>query len=147
MRAGAFHQKNPIISEIILFDHIRGSRRRYCPQKVRRWGRSVLNGLKLEAEREFYMELYVQDWDYKTPLYCDVLEGKPFMFTSEESRVRVQIFSFITFLKSGGQLWALENYRAQVEVATGHSASIADFACGPAHISVSVIGFDLLFFK
>ena len=46
------------------------------------------------------------------------------------------------FLKSGGQLWALEDYWTQVEVATGHSASITDFNWSPARISVS--NFDFL---
>ena len=46
------------------------------------------------------------------------------------------------FLKSGSELWALEDYWTQVGVATGHSASIADFNWSPAHVSVS--DFDFL---
>ena len=46
------------------------------------------------------------------------------------------------FLKSGGQLWALEDYWTQVGVAIGHSVSIADFTWSAARISVS--NFDFL---
>ncbi len=116
-------------------------REKYCPGKVRGRDGRVLYGSKLEAEREFYMELDVPDLDFKRPFYYDVLEGKPFSFTSEESRLRIQINLLLTFLKSGGQLWALEDYWTQVGVATGHSAAIADFNWSPAHISVSNFGF------
>ena len=47
----------------------------------------------------------------------------------------------MTFLKNGGQLWALEDYCTQVGIATGHSAAIADFNWTPAHISVSILVF------
>ena len=55
-----------------------------------------------------------------------MLEGKPFIFTAEESRVRIQINLLRTFLKSGGQLWAFEDYWTQVGIATGPSAAFAD---------------------
>ena len=97
----------------------------------------MLYGSKLEAERDFYMELDVPDWDFKRPFYYGVLEGKPFTFTTEESRVQIPIILLMTFLKSGGQLWALEDYWTQVGIATGHSAAIADFNWSPAHISLS----------
>ena len=83
------------------------------------------------------MELDVPDLDFKRPFYYDVLEGKPFTLTTEEPRVRIQINLLMTFLKSGGQLWALEDYWTQVGVATGHCAAIADFNWSPAHISIS----------
>ena len=51
----------------------------------------------------------------------------------------------MTFLKSGGQLWALEDYCTRVGIATGHSAAIADFNWSPAHISVSIFGFCVEF--
>ena len=38
--------------------------------------------------------------DFKRPFYYDVLEGKPFTFTTEESRVQIQINLRTTFLKS-----------------------------------------------
>ena len=113
-------------------------REKYCPGKVRGRDGRVLYGSELEAEREFYMELDVPDLDIKWPFSYDVLEGKPFTFTTEESRVRIQINMLMTFLKSGGQLWAFEDYLTQVGIATGHSAAIADFNWSPAYISVSV---------
>ena len=97
----------------------------------------MLYGSKLEAEREVYMELDVPDLEIKRPFYYDVLEGKPLTFTTEESPVRIQINLLMTFLKSGGQLWALEDYWTQVGIATRHSAAIADFNWSPAHNSVS----------
>ena len=87
------------------------------------------------------MDLDVHNLDCKMPFYYDVLEGKPFTFTTEESRVRIQINLLMTFLKSGGQLWALEDYWTQVGIPTGHSAAVADFNWSPAHVSVSNFGF------
>ena len=103
----------------------------------------MLYGSKLEAEREVYMELDVPDLGFKRPFYYDVLEGKPFAFSTEEFRVQIQINLLMTFLKSGGQLWALKDYWTQVGIATGHSAAMADFNWSPAHISVSILGFVL----
>ena len=51
----------------------------------------------------------------------------------------------MTFLKSGGQLRALEDYWTQMGIATGHSAAIVDFIWSPAHISVSNFGFSSKF--
>ena len=84
------------------------------------------------------MEFDVPDLDFKRPFYYDVLEGKPFIFTTEESRVQILINLLPTFLESGGHFWALEDYWTQVGIATGHSAAVADFNWSPAHISVSV---------
>ena len=120
-------------------------REKHCLGKVRGRDGRVLYGSKLEAEREVYMELDVPDLDFKRPFYYDVLEGKPFNFTTEESRVRIQISLLMTFLKSGGQFWALEDYWTQVGIATGHSAAIADFNWTPAHIFVSNFGFSSIF--
>ena len=103
-------------------------REKICPGKVRGRDGRVLYGSKLEAEREVYMELDLPELSHKRPFYYDVLEGKPFTFTTEEDWIRTQINLLTIFLKSGGQLWALEDYWTQVVgVATGHSASIADF--------------------
>ena len=117
-------------------------REKHCPGKVCGCDGRVLYGSKLEAEREVYMDLDVPDLDFKRPFYYDVLEGKPFTFTTEESRVRIQVNLLMTFLKSGGQLWALEDYWTQVGIANGHSAAIADFNWSLAHISVSKFGFS-----
>ena len=120
-------------------------REKYCPGKVRGRDRRELYGSKLEAEREFYVELDVPDLDFKMSFYYDVLEGKPFTFTAEESRVRIQINLLMTFLKSGGKFWALEDCWTHVGIASGHSAAIADFNWCPAHISVRVSGFSQIF--
>ena len=112
-------------------------REKICPGKVRGRDGRVLYGSKLEAEREVYMELDLPDMSHKRLLYYDALEGKPFTFTTEEDRIRIQINLLTIFLKSGGQLWALEDYWTQVGVATGHSASISDYSWSPARISVS----------
>ena len=113
-------------------------RERYCPGKVRGKGAQVLYGVKLEKEREQYMELDVSDLCHKRPFYYDVIEGKLFKFTTESTRIRMQIELLLIFLKSGGQLWALDDYWTQVGVLTGHSAATADFNWSPSHISVSM---------
>ena len=116
-------------------------REKICPGKVRGRDGRVLYGSRLEAEREVYMELELPELSHKRPFYYDVLEGKPFTFTTEEDRIRIQINFLTIFLKSGGQLWALEDYWTEFGVATGHSASIADFNWSPARISVSNLDF------
>ena len=116
-------------------------RERYCPWKVRGRDARVFYGVKLEKEREQYMELDVPDLCYKRPFYYDVIEGKPFTFTTESTRIRIQIELLLIFLKSGGQLWALDDYWTQVGVLTGHSAATADFNWSRSHISVSMMRF------
>ena len=120
-------------------------REEYCPGKVRGRDGRVLYGCKLEAEPDVYVVLDAPDLDLKRPFYYDVLEGKPFTFTSEESRVWIQINLLMTSLKSGGQFLALEDYWTQVGIATGHSAAIADFNRSPAHIYVSNFRFSSKF--
>ena len=77
-------------------------REKYCPGKVRGDGR-VFYVWRLEAEREFYLELDVPDLDFRGPSDYDMLEGKPFTFTTEDSRVLIQVNLLVTFSKSGGQ--------------------------------------------
>ena len=73
---------------------------------------------------------------YKRPFYYDVIERNPFTFTTESTRIRIQIELLLIFLKSVGQLWALDDYSTQVGVLTGHSAETADFNWSPSHITV-----------
>ena len=112
-------------------------REKICPGNVRGRDGRMFYGSKLEAERELHMELYFPDLSHKRPFCFDVLEGKPFTITTEETRNRVQFTLLTIFFKIGGQFRALEDYWTQVGVATGHSASIADFNWSPARISVS----------
>ena len=89
-------------------------REEYYPGKVRGRDARVLYGVKLE--REQYMEIYVPDVCYKRPFYYDVIEGKPFTFTTESTRIRNQIELLLIFLRSDDQLWALDVYWTQVGV-------------------------------
>ena len=77
-------------------------REKICPGNVRGCDGRVLYGSKLEAERELHMELDLPDLSHKRPFYYEVLEGKPFTFTTEEDHVHIQIKLLATFLKSGG---------------------------------------------
>ena len=99
----------------------------------------VLYGKNLGAEGEQYMDLNVLDLSHRRPLYYDVVERKPFTFTTESIRKSIQFESFLTFLKSGCQLWAIEIYWNQVGVMTGHSAFTADFNWSSSHIAVRVV--------
>ena len=74
-----------------------------------------------------------------------MIQEKPFTFTTESTRIRIQMELLLIILNSGGQLWALDAYWTQVGVLTGHSAATADFHWSPLHISVSVRCFDLVF--
>ena len=64
---------------------------------------------------------------YKRPIYYGVIEGRPFTFTTQSTRTRLQIEFLLIFLKSGGQLWAFHGYWTQVGVLTGHSDATVDF--------------------
>ena len=124
--------------------HLRADQRlreKVCPGKIHGRDGRVLYGSILEAEREVYMELDLPELSHKKPFYYDVLEGKPFTFTTEEDRIRIQINFLTIFLRSGGRLWALEDHWTQVGVATGLSASIADFNWSLARVSVSNLDF------
>ena len=116
-------------------------REKVGPGKIPGRDGRVLYGSRLEAEREVYMELDLPELSHKRPFHYDVLEGKPFTFTTEEDRIRIQINLLTIFLRSGGQLWALEDYWTQFGVATGQSTSIEDFNWSPARISVSNLDF------
>ena len=110
--------------------HLRAYQRfraRYHPSKVRGSEGLTLYGSKLEAEKELFMHLEVPELDQKRPFYYDVVEGKPFTFTTASSRSLNQIELLLIFLRGGGQLWTLEEYWTQVGGLTGHSASTADF--------------------
>ena len=121
--------------------HLRADQRfraRYHPSKVRGSDGRTLYGSKLEAEEELFMHLDVPELDHKRPFYYDVVEGKPFTFTSANSWTLIQIELLLIFLRGGGQLWTLEEYWTQVGVLTGHSASSADFNWSSNYISVSI---------
>ena len=113
-------------------------RARYHPSMVRGSDGRTLYVSKLEAEKELFMHLDVPELDHKRPFYYDVVEGKPFTFTSASSRTLIQIELLLIFLRGGGQLWTLEEYWTQVGVLTGHSASTADFNWSLSHISVRI---------
>ena len=121
--------------------HLRADQRfraRYYPSKIRGSDGRTLYGSKLEAEKELFMQLDVPELDHKRPFHYDVVEGKPFTFTSASSRTLIQIELLLIFLRGGGQLWTLEEHWTQVGMLTGHSASTADFNCSSSHISVRI---------
>ena len=93
--------------------HLRNDQRfreRYCPGKVRGRNSRVFYGVKLEKEGEQFMELDVPDLCYGRPLYYVVIEKQLFTFTTESTRIRIQIELLLIFLKGGGQLWAPDEY-------------------------------------
>ena len=121
--------------------HLRADQRfraRYHPSKVHGSDGRTLYGSKLEAEKELFMHLDVPELDHKCPFYYDIVEGKPFTFTSASSRTLIQIELLLIFLRGGGQLWTLEEYWTQVGVLTGHSVSTADFNWSSSYISVRI---------
>ena len=108
------------------------------PSKVRSSDGRTLYGSKLEAEKEPFMHLDVPELDHKRPFYYDVVEGKPFTFTSASSWTLIQIELLLIFLRRGGPLWTLEEYWTQLGVLTGHSTSTAEFNWSSSHISVRI---------
>ena len=85
------------------------------------------------------------DLCYKRPFYFDVIERTPFFFTTESTRIPVQIELLLIFLKSCGQLCTPDGYWTQVGDLNGHSAATADFTWSPSDISVSMTWFDVVF--
>ena len=73
-----------------------------------------------------------------------MIEGKPFTFTTESTRIRIQIERLLINLKCAGRLWALDEHWTQIGVVTVHSAATADFNWSPSDISVSMTWFVVL---
>ena len=72
----------------------------------------------------------------KHQFFYVVIEGKPIIFTTESSKVRIQIQLLMTFVKSDGEKLGLEDVWIQV-VQIGHSAVVADFSRSPGINTVS----------
>ena len=142
MRTRGLYELKRLFQRYFHFRADQRLREKICPSKVRGRDGRVLYLSKLEAEREVYMELDLPELSHKKPFYIDVVEWKPYAFTTEEVRIRIQISLLTIFLESGGQFWASEDHWTQVGVATAHSASIADFNWSAARISIS--SFDFL---
>ena len=85
------------------------------------------------------MRFDVPELDHKLLYYYDVVEGKPFAFTSEYDRTSIQLHLLMTLLRSGGEIWRPEGYWTHMVVLTGNSASTSDFRWSPKHISVSIL--------
>ena len=119
--------------------HLRADQRfraRYHPSQVRGSDGRTLYGSMLEAKKELFMQLDVPELVHKRPFYYDVVEGKPFTFTTVSSPTLIQIELLLIFLRGGGQVWTSQEYWTQVGVLTGHSASTADFNWNSSYISV-----------
>ena len=87
----------------------------------------VLYGERLAAERQVHMNCELPGVDYKRPFYYDVVEGKPFVFTKGEDRVRIQLQLLTIFLKGEGNFRILDELWTQVGIVTGNSASSSEF--------------------
>ena len=87
----------------------------------------LLHGSCLAAEGEIYMDWEFPQMEYQRLFYYDVVECKPFVFTSVEDRVCSQIQLLTTFMKVGDHLKVLEDFRTQVGILIGNAASTSDF--------------------
>ena len=103
----------------------------------------MLYGEKREKEKEICIDYEVLEFESKRPFYYDVVEDKPFTFTTKKDRVGFQIQLLMTNLTSGGELWDLEDYWTQVGLLTGHSATVADFSGIPERMSVGYKFFNM----
>ena len=102
-------------------------RQNYCPDALRGTDARLIHGIRLAAEGEVYMDWEIPEMDHKWPFYYEVVEGKPFQFTSVDGRGRFEIQPLNTFLKSGDQFWVQEDFWNQVGILTGKAASTSDF--------------------
>ena len=97
----------------------------------------ILCANRLAAERKIQMDWEVPGLSHKLPFSHDVLEGKSFVLTGAEVRIRIQLQLLTTFSKSGGHLRVLEDFRTHVGFSTDNAASTSDFNWSRKHISVS----------
>ena len=77
-------------------------REKYFPEALRARDARILYGERLVAERKNDMDWEVPELVHERPFYYDVLECKPFLFTSVEAHVRIQIHFLTTFLRGDG---------------------------------------------
>ena len=91
----------------------------------------------MAADGRLYLDWEIREMSHKRPSYYDVLQGKPFVFTSVEDQVRIQIQLLTTFLKGGGQFWVLEDFWNQVGILTCNASLTSHFNWSHEHISVS----------
>ena len=75
----------------------------YLLEAVRRKD-ALVYWARLLADWEVYRISEVPEIDHKRPFYYDVSEGKAFIFTSGEDRIRKQLQLLTILLKGGGQL-------------------------------------------
>ena len=69
----------------------------------------------------------VPETDRKRQFFCNAVEGKHFLITSEEDRVRVELQLLITFMEEDVQLWVLDDLRTKVGILAGNSFAISNF--------------------
>ena len=79
-------------------------RARYHLSKVSGSVGRTLFGTKLEIGKELFMHSDVPDLHHRRPIQYDVMEGKPFTFTSKSSRVLTNIEFLLIYQKRCGQL-------------------------------------------
>ena len=58
----------------------------------------------------------VPETGHKRLFHYNAVEGRHFLITSEEDRVRVDLELLISFLKEDGQLWLLHDLWTQVGI-------------------------------
>ena len=115
------------------------NREQYFPRDFRGRDARVLHGDKLETENESHKDYEVPKNSSERPRQNEVVDGKPFTFTTERDRVGIQFQLWLTLLRSGDSLWGLENNWTLVAVPTGPSAAVADFSWNPQRIGVSYV--------
>ena len=98
----------------------------------------VLYRRKREKEKSVFIDYEVPEIGSENPFTYDVADGEPFTFTTENSRVVIQLQLLMTFEKSSGKTWGLEDYWTQASVLTGNSAAVVTLVGAPNE-SVSVI--------
>ena len=103
-----------------------------------------MHGARLAEECKVYLHFQCLETGHKRPFYHVVIEGKPFNFTTEEDRVRIQLQPLTNCFKGGGPLWVLDDMWTQIGVLTGNAAWSAVFIWSQGHISVSFFVNDIL---
>ena len=84
------------------------------------------------------MVFEVPETGRKRRFYSNAVEGKHFLITSEEDRVRIEMQLLVTFPKEHVHLWVLDDMWTQAGILAGNSAATSNFILRQEYLRVSL---------
>ena len=87
----------------------------------------------------------IPEMGHKRQFFQNAVEGKHFLITGEEDRVRIELQLLITFLKKYVQLWVLDDLWTQVGILSENWATTSNFNYRQENLKVSLFVAEKLF--